>query len=173
VRLCTGVNPVQVDVLDPRHWGCFALCIVKIQFGVNPVEDSGQAAYRVMLTRDQMESDPELLQLVNSKCSYRWIGPKRMMIVRIQMLNSASTHRKQGLPYLEQYDLQHFHRPPGYPFRFRAYDVVDYSSRQRRDARYVWRLLPRRPKASGSCARRGSLRVEVESARQSQHVGGW
>lgn len=44
------------------------------------VVDSGQAAYRIMLTRDQMQNDPELLQLINTDRATRWIGEKRHVI---------------------------------------------------------------------------------------------
>ncbi|USP77482.1 hypothetical protein yc1106_04756 [Curvularia clavata] len=42
--------------------------------------DSGQAAYRIMLNRSQMEHDPELLKLIDSDCVTRWIGEKRHII---------------------------------------------------------------------------------------------
>jgi salicylate hydroxylase len=44
------------------------------------VVDSGQAAYRIMLTRDQMKHDPELLQLIDTDRATRWIGEKRHII---------------------------------------------------------------------------------------------
>ena len=42
--------------------------------------DSGQAAYRIMLNRDQMENDPELLKLIDSDTVTRWIGEKKHII---------------------------------------------------------------------------------------------
>ncbi|EME80243.1 uncharacterized protein MYCFIDRAFT_156029 [Pseudocercospora fijiensis CIRAD86] len=42
--------------------------------------DTGQAAYRIMLTRDQMKNDPELLELLDSEAVTRWIGEKRHII---------------------------------------------------------------------------------------------
>ena len=42
--------------------------------------DTGQAAYRIMLTRDQMSHDPELIALLDEDCVTRWIGPKRHII---------------------------------------------------------------------------------------------
>jgi salicylate hydroxylase len=42
--------------------------------------DSGQAAYRIMLTREQMQSDPELLKLIDSDTVTRWIGEKKHII---------------------------------------------------------------------------------------------
>ncbi|MCJ1321022.1 hypothetical protein MMC15_006364 [Xylographa vitiligo] len=44
------------------------------------VQDTGQAAYRIMLTREQMASDPELLDLLDSERVIRWIGAKRHVI---------------------------------------------------------------------------------------------
>lgn len=44
------------------------------------VRDSGQAAYRIMLTRDQMKHDPELLKLIDSDTVTRWIGEKKHII---------------------------------------------------------------------------------------------
>lgn len=43
-------------------------------------EDTGQAAYRIMLKREDMLGDPELLQLIDSDTVVRWIGPKRHII---------------------------------------------------------------------------------------------
>jgi salicylate hydroxylase len=42
--------------------------------------DSGQAAYRIMLTREQMQHDPELLKLIESDTVTRWIGEKKHII---------------------------------------------------------------------------------------------
>lgn len=44
------------------------------------VEDSGQACYRIMLTREEMQHDPELLQLIDIDRATRWIGEKRHII---------------------------------------------------------------------------------------------
>ena len=44
------------------------------------VQDTGQAAYRIMLTREQMASDPELLDLIEAERVIRWIGAKRHII---------------------------------------------------------------------------------------------
>ncbi|KIK64135.1 hypothetical protein GYMLUDRAFT_40392 [Collybiopsis luxurians FD-317 M1] len=44
------------------------------------VIDSGQSAYRIMLTRDQMSSDPELFSLLDSDQVTRWIGERRHII---------------------------------------------------------------------------------------------
>lgn len=44
------------------------------------VIDSGQAAYRIMLTREQLASDPELLELIEREGTIRWIGANRHII---------------------------------------------------------------------------------------------
>ncbi|KAF3020578.1 hypothetical protein E8E14_008990 [Neopestalotiopsis sp. 37M] len=44
------------------------------------VEDTGQAAYRIMLTREQCQPYPELLKLLDSNCAMRWIGEKRHIV---------------------------------------------------------------------------------------------
>ncbi|KAH6693859.1 hypothetical protein F5X68DRAFT_199809 [Plectosphaerella plurivora] len=43
-------------------------------------EDTGQAAYRIMLPREKMASDPEMLALLDSNQVTRWIGEKRHWI---------------------------------------------------------------------------------------------
>ncbi|KAJ4249156.1 hypothetical protein NW762_012491 [Fusarium torreyae] len=44
------------------------------------VEDTGTAAYRIILDRKQMEPYPELLELIDSDTVRRWIGPRRHLI---------------------------------------------------------------------------------------------
>ena len=44
------------------------------------VIDTGQAAYRIMLKREVMENDAELLELIDSNRATRWIGDKRHII---------------------------------------------------------------------------------------------
>lgn len=44
------------------------------------VEDTGQAAYRIMLSREDMEKDPELKALIDAESVTRWIGEKRHII---------------------------------------------------------------------------------------------
>lgn len=44
------------------------------------VVDSGQAAYRIMLKREDMEHDPELLALIDGERATRWIGERRHII---------------------------------------------------------------------------------------------
>ncbi|KAI1342310.1 FAD/NAD(P)-binding domain-containing protein [Xylariaceae sp. FL0016] len=43
-------------------------------------KDTGQAAYRIMLTREEMAGDPEMLELLDSNCALRWIGEKRHIV---------------------------------------------------------------------------------------------
>ncbi len=42
--------------------------------------DTGQAAYRIMLTRAQMADDAEMMQLLDSNLVVRWIGERRHII---------------------------------------------------------------------------------------------
>ncbi|KAK3718846.1 hypothetical protein LTR37_004762 [Vermiconidia calcicola] len=44
------------------------------------IVDTGQAAYRIMLKRDEMAHDPELLELIDADRVTRWIGAKRHII---------------------------------------------------------------------------------------------
>ncbi|RMZ79849.1 hypothetical protein DV737_g3264, partial [Chaetothyriales sp. CBS 132003] len=44
------------------------------------VKDTGQAAYRIMIDRKLMQTDPELLSLIDADCATRWIGEKRHII---------------------------------------------------------------------------------------------
>lgn len=44
------------------------------------VRDTNQAAYRIMIHKDQIKDDPELLALINSTRVTRWIGEKRHII---------------------------------------------------------------------------------------------
>lgn len=59
------------------------------------VKDTGQAAYRLTLTREQMSSDPELLSLIDDDKVVRWIGEKRHIIAypvsRKQIYNISTT----------------------------------------------------------------------------------
>jgi salicylate hydroxylase len=43
-------------------------------------EDTGQAAYRIMLDRADMAGDPELLALLDSDTVVRWVGERRHII---------------------------------------------------------------------------------------------
>ena len=44
------------------------------------IVDTNQASYRIMLTREQMSKDPQLLELIDSNKVIRWIGEKRHII---------------------------------------------------------------------------------------------
>ncbi|MCJ1312126.1 hypothetical protein MMC25_005800 [Agyrium rufum] len=48
--------------------------------GDEEIIDTGQAAYRIMLQRSQMEHDPELLALISGDRATRWIGERRHII---------------------------------------------------------------------------------------------
>ncbi|KAF7345531.1 FAD-binding-3 domain-containing protein [Mycena venus] len=43
-------------------------------------QDTGQSAYRIMLRRDQLLHDPELLAMLDSNSTFRWIGARRHII---------------------------------------------------------------------------------------------
>ncbi len=59
------------------------------------VKDTGQAAYRIMLTREQMSPYPDLLELLDADKVIRWIGEKRHIIAypvsRKQIYNISTT----------------------------------------------------------------------------------
>lgn len=51
------------------------------RLGINVgIKDTNQAAYRIMIHKDQIRDDPELLALINSNRVTRWIGEKRHII---------------------------------------------------------------------------------------------
>jgi len=60
------------------------------------IVDTEQAAYRIMLSRDQMKHDPELLELIDSNRVTRWIGEKRHIIAypvsANQVYNISTAH---------------------------------------------------------------------------------
>ena len=49
--------------------------------GKDDVVDTGQAAYRILVKREDIKEDPELVPFFEGSHSYRWIGPKRHIIV--------------------------------------------------------------------------------------------
>lgn len=59
------------------------------------VKDTGQAAYRIMLSREQMSRDAELRALIDADRVVRWIGEKRHLIAypvsRKQIYNISTT----------------------------------------------------------------------------------
>ncbi|KAH7133719.1 hypothetical protein EDB81DRAFT_727149 [Dactylonectria macrodidyma] len=77
---------------EPRHVQCDVLLAgdgvksraraqILARLGASgSVEDTGQAAYRIMLPREKMMSDPEMAALLNSNQVTRWIGAKRHWI---------------------------------------------------------------------------------------------
>ena len=60
------------------------------------VSDTGQAAYRIMLSRDELRHDPELLALIDGDAAVRWIGEKRHIIAypvsSKQVYNISTAH---------------------------------------------------------------------------------
>jgi salicylate hydroxylase len=74
--------PVEADILLAAD-GIKSNVRVKMLeiLGVDAqIVDTDQAAYRIMLHRDQMKDDPELLELLDSDRVVRWIGEKRHII---------------------------------------------------------------------------------------------
>ena len=73
---------VETDIL----LGCDGIkSVVRVQLlkelGVTAqVEDSGQAAYRIMLKREEIAHDPELMTLLDADQVTRWIGERRHII---------------------------------------------------------------------------------------------
>jgi len=67
------------------------------------------AAYRVMLHRDQLVHDPELLALLDSNTTCRWIGARRHIIVSIICVQAPPVFHppfpRLGVPYMSQHDL--------------------------------------------------------------------
>ncbi|KAL2200557.1 hypothetical protein P885DRAFT_57428 [Corynascus similis CBS 632.67] len=59
-------------------------------------EDTGQAAYRIMLKRSEMEHDPELLELLDCDTVVRWVGERRHIIAypvsNKQIYNLSTAH---------------------------------------------------------------------------------
>lgn len=45
------------------------------------VVDTGQAAYRILVKREMINEDPDLVPFFEGSHSYRWIGEKRHIIV--------------------------------------------------------------------------------------------
>ena len=73
---------VQCDVLlgaDGVKSNCRVAMLKELNVEAEVI-DTSQAAYRIMLTREQMSSDPELLALLDADKVVRWIGEKRHII---------------------------------------------------------------------------------------------
>ncbi|KAJ7691970.1 hypothetical protein B0H17DRAFT_1062297 [Mycena rosella] len=71
-------------------------CMLALHGEQDDAQDTGQAAYRIMLRRDQMEHDPELLTMLDSNSTFRWIGPQRHIIAypisNHAIFNISTTH---------------------------------------------------------------------------------
>ncbi|GMK54952.1 hypothetical protein CspeluHIS016_0200080 [Cutaneotrichosporon spelunceum] len=66
---------------------------------VDEVEDSGQAAYRIMVKKSAVQGDAELLKLFSSKQSFRWIGENRHVMgypINAGELFNISTSQPDG-----------------------------------------------------------------------------
>jgi len=75
-------SPVEADILlcaDGVKSSARVALLNKLGVTAH-VKDTGQAAYRIMLTREQMQDDPELLALIDGDKVIRWIGEKRHII---------------------------------------------------------------------------------------------
>ncbi|KAJ7498180.1 hypothetical protein B0H11DRAFT_1715411 [Mycena galericulata] len=55
-------------------------CMLALHGEQDDAQDTGQAAYRIMLKREQLVHDPELLSLLESKETSRWIAAGRQII---------------------------------------------------------------------------------------------
>ncbi|KAJ7780061.1 2-polyprenyl-6-methoxyphenol hydroxylase [Mycena maculata] len=55
-------------------------CMLARHGELDGAQDTGQSAYRIMLRREQLAHDPELLALVDSNSTFRWIGARRHII---------------------------------------------------------------------------------------------
>ncbi|KXJ85877.1 hypothetical protein Micbo1qcDRAFT_237260 [Microdochium bolleyi] len=78
----TGRRQVTVDVLVAAD-GVKSVTRSQLlsQLGLTAAaEPTGQAAYRIMLPRDKMEADPDMMALLDSNQVTRWIGERRHWI---------------------------------------------------------------------------------------------
>ncbi|KAF2751576.1 FAD/NAD(P)-binding domain-containing protein [Sporormia fimetaria CBS 119925] len=73
---------VEVDVLLAADGvkSATRVAMLKERGEAAEAKDSGQAAYRIMLTREQLQHDPELLGLLDADTVTRWIGEKKHII---------------------------------------------------------------------------------------------
>jgi len=74
--------PVECDVLFAAD-GVKSVVrdqLLKLKNVDAKIVDTQQAAYRIMLRREDMQHDPELLELVDNEGVTRWIGEKRHII---------------------------------------------------------------------------------------------
>jgi salicylate hydroxylase len=60
--------------------------------------DTGQAAYRILVHRDQINEDPELLPFFTASHSSRWIGEKRHIIA--YPIASGTIYNMASRPFL-------------------------------------------------------------------------
>ncbi|KAJ7811233.1 hypothetical protein B0H14DRAFT_3479898 [Mycena olivaceomarginata] len=55
-------------------------CMLAVHGELDDAQDTGQSAYRIMLRREQLAHDPELLAMLDSHSTFRWIGARRHII---------------------------------------------------------------------------------------------
>ena len=83
IKPCSGDHyQVQADILiaaDGVKSTARDDLLKKVNISME-AEDTGQAAYRILLSRDKMASDPEMMALLDSNQVTRWIGEKRHWI---------------------------------------------------------------------------------------------
>jgi salicylate hydroxylase len=90
-------SPTAIFTIKPRHGNAIDLesdillaadgiksvvrtAMLKELNVTSNVEDTGQAAYRILIPRQKMHDDPELLALIDGNRITRWIGEKRHII---------------------------------------------------------------------------------------------
>ncbi|GAA5820051.1 hypothetical protein JCM11251_005463 [Rhodosporidiobolus azoricus] len=93
-----GVGDIKHDVLIAAD-GIKSAIRGKMMTRRGEVDETiptGEAAYRVILKREQMEQDPQLKQLIDDPTAIRWIGPDAHIVAypikAHQAFNIVSTH---------------------------------------------------------------------------------
>jgi len=61
--------------------------------------DTGQAAYRIMLNKSDMEKDPELMELLESNLVVRWIGVSNFKPAQIELIEKIAPITSLQPPY--------------------------------------------------------------------------
>jgi hypothetical protein len=126
------------------------------------VEDTGQAAYRILVHREQVLDDPELLELIDGKTSYRWIGEGRHIIASVSLSTvsedvppNSYLYYPTVIPHRKQHNIQHVHSPSRYSFYLRAYIDMDIQQRlQGGSTGHFQDILPSSSKAAQACSGR-------------------
>lgn len=74
---------VETDILlaaDGIKSPSRAAMLEKLCLSAIEVQETGQAAYRIILPHEEMAKDPELLALIDEGCVTRWVGEKKHII---------------------------------------------------------------------------------------------